>query len=251
MNFSRLLPFLPVAALTLPDFIAWYGAGYLATFILGLMFLVLAVMGVGEHDAAAEHDLDHDIDHDIDVEHDVETDHDVGHESEHDHEVEQAHGLMHSILNLLGIGRCPLSIIMMTFLFLFTGIGIGSLLILKPITFTSVIFGTVSYSVAFLGALFLTGSIARLIGRYLPTKETYVKGTASLHGKIGKANYDFSDNTGFFQVVDDNHTMLEKKGINIDPDNPIKARDSVLIVTYNKEKGCFLVKKAPPELVKS
>ena len=236
---------LPIASIVGSEFFLWYGVGYFCTFILGVMFLVIALLGLGEHEAAVDHDIDHDFDIDHDIDHDFEHDHDVGHEMEHEHHFFQ------SILSLLGIGRCPMSIVIMTFLFTFSVIGVIALIITKPILGVAAIYGLVSYGLAFFGAFFMTGSFARLIGRLLPSYESSIKSKRELAGKIGTVLYDFdtAKQTGFIQVYDGNGSLIEQRAHNTDTSQPLKKHDKVLIHGWRKEEQKLQVRKAPAELL--
>jgi ABC-type nickel/cobalt efflux system permease component RcnA len=271
------------------ELLQWYNVGYVGVFIMGLMFLVMGLMGLGdqgveqdfEHDVAADTDLDHDldvdadhdmdadldqdvdhdldhdvdqdVDHDVDQDADQDVDHDADHEVSHDHEAGHNHdvshptgpGIFQSLLALLGIGRCPLSIIIMSFCFLFSLIGFGSNLVLKGLLRVPLVFGTVSYGVAFIVGLFLTGSLARLIGKILPTKETYVQKSTDLVGKTGTAVYDFQDGKGFIQIYDAYGTLLERPAIS---HTPIKKGQKVVVTQWEKQTNRFVVVAVPLDL---
>ena len=220
------------------EFLSWYGAGYLGAFILGLLFLVLALMGMGEHEV--NHDISHDVSHDTHIGHDAH-----GHDGHGD---TQGHHILTSILSVLGIGRCPLSIVLMTYLFLFSLIGVASLTFLKPITFTSVIFGTVSYAIAGVGAFFLTGIIARLISKIMPTGGTSIKKTAAIVGMLAKAKITFANGKGIIQTYDANSSLIEKMAETVDPTQSVKYGQEVIIVSYDDDRDVVKVQLAPNEL---
>lgn len=240
--------------MTLAELFEWYNVGYFGAFSLAILFLILAIMGVGEHDTDADvdHDLelDHDLDHDLELNHDVDhdIDHDVDHDAEHDMESHvESTGIGNTILSLIGVGKCPLSIIIMSFLLLFTLIGIGSNMILKHILIEPVIYGSISYVLSAVAGFFLTGLLARGIGRLLPTKETYIQGKKGLVGKIGEAVYDFSKPEGFIQVIDDNQSLHEVRAINTSG-KEIKRGQKILVYQYDREGDIYKIDELPPEL---
>jgi membrane protein implicated in regulation of membrane protease activity len=266
------------------ELIQWYNIGYVGVLIMGLMFLVIAMLGLGEQDVDhdidqdfdqdVDHDVDHDLDQDLDqdvdhdvdqdvdqdVDHDVDhdadhdADHDVSHDHDHDHDHETGHeadhhiehGIFYNFLTLLGIGRCPLSIIVMSFCFLFAIIGLSSNLLLKGILPIPIVFGTISYGFSLIAGFFLTGTLARFIGRVLPTKETYVHQCTDLVGKTGKAVYDFKDDKGFIQIYDASDTLIEKPAVCFE--SQIKKGQQVIISRWDKAHNRFLVVAIPQDL---
>lgn len=238
------------------DFLAWENVGYLGTFILGLMFLIMSLMGMGEHEVG--HDIEHDVDHDID--------HDVGHETDHDATAKidyvhehgaEAHSAaakgddmsaMHFVLNLLGVGRCPLSIIIMCWLFIFSVTGVISNIILKNILFTPYIYGPISYVGAFFISFTLTGFLARLVGKIMPTNETSVLASEDFVGSIGKVLYEFdSEQKSFAQFFDTNKTLNEVRIINV-TGKKINKGESVLLTEYDKKNDIYEVEPTPTEV---
>jgi membrane protein implicated in regulation of membrane protease activity len=227
------------------DLVAWYGIGYLASLVLGLTFLVVGILGLGHGDAHAPagdgHDAGHDADHGAG--------HDVAHGDAHavagDADAAAAH---HALLDFLGIGRCPLSLILMTLCFLFAFFGLASIIILKQLVRSGLLVGLVSYPAALVLAALVTGRIARLIGRFMPTAETYVAGESSLVGSVGKAVYAFSGERGFVQVYDRNNTLQEVRAVCAEPGQAIRAGDDVLLIDYDGKERVFRVQRAPGEV---
>lgn len=233
--------------MTFTDILLWYNIGYAGTFILGLIFLVMAIFGSEAGDGSAEHDIGHEIDHDVE--------HDIGHDADHDAEHDISSGMKltiaHSFLSILGIGRCPFSIIMMSFFFLFTFIGLSANILLKSLLAAFPIYGVMSYIFSMILGFFLTGRLAGIIGKLMPTCETYVRQESSLVGKLGKSVYSFTDDRGYVQIYDDTKTLKEISAENVDPSQSIRAGDDVLIVDYDSEKRVFKVTLAPSELISS
>lgn len=235
------------------DFLAWENVGYLGTFILGLMFLFMSLMGMGEHEIG--HDIDHDVDHDVDhnTEHDSTTK--IDYISEHGagaHHGAAAEGgnmsAMHFMLNLLGVGRCPLSIIMMCWLFIFSVTGVISNIILKNILFTPYIYGPISYVGAFFISFSLTGFLARLVGKIMPTNETSVLASEDFVGSVGKVLYEFdSEQKSFAQFFDANKTLNEVRIINV-TGKKINKGESVLLTEYDKKNDIYQVEPTPTEV---
>ena len=158
---------------------------YTLSFGIAVFFLLLSITGIGgEHEVG--HDISHDFDHDID--HDL--DHDVDHGS-------SGESIFNSFLSLLGVKKCPFSIVMMMFFLFFTLFGFITVIILKPILITPYIFAPICYVTSLILSFILTGRLAGLIGKFMPSKETYVQRSTALIGKIGKAIYTFKNNKGY------------------------------------------------------
>ena len=223
-------------------------------------------------------DVGHDLEGDLhgDVGHDLEGDlhGDVGHDLEGDAHGAEVHGeaaphaaglaagpahfdkpLHHSddgdrtfglLGGLLGLGRCPLSIILMTLCFLFFLSGQVFTTLLRPLFAAPELYGSLSYVGSGVVGLLLTGRIATLIGRFMPTTETSVVTPREFEGKVGRAVYAFdAKQAGFVEVKDRNKTRQRLRGVNLAPEKPIKSGDLVLIVHYDKEHETLEVTPAP------
>jgi membrane protein implicated in regulation of membrane protease activity len=206
------------------ELFSWYCVGYAATFVLGLTMLGIGMLGLGG-------------------------DHDIGADGGVDHDADASHSVGHSMLDFLGFGRCPFSIVVMSFCFLYTLIGMGIVLTARVFYVPGAIMGAIAYPVAFITALLVTGVTARLINRLLPTRETSIESEAEHVGSTGTAVFDFdSDRIGFIQVRDKSGTIHELKAKDTG-DKPIRAGDMVLVTDYDKEPDrVFQVQKAPDEL---
>lgn len=227
--------------MTANDLLLWYNVGYIGTFILGLVFLITSIIGMDSGDISADQDIEHDVEHD--------TEHEAHDNFEQAKSAVDLHGsFLQPIWNTLGIGRCPLSIIIMSFLFLFTFFGLSINIVLKTSLVSYPILGLLTYSSSLIIGFFLTGRLAGIIGKIMPATETYVKKESSLVGKIGKSVYEFTNNKGYVQVYDDLKNLKEISAINVNPQETIRANDDVLIVDYDVNDRIFKVKTAPKEL---
>jgi len=207
------------------ELFSWYCIGYVATFVLGLTMLGIGLLGLGgDHDvdgADADYAADHDADHD----------------------------LGHSMLDFLGFGRCPFSVVVMSFCFLFTLTGMAITMVLRGVYAPGLIVGVIAYPAAFILSALLTGRTARLIGWLLPTRETVVESETEPVGSIGTAVFNFdTGGLGFVQVRDKSGTLYELKARDTGKDNPIRAGDAVVITDYEQPDRVFQVQKAPDEL---
>ena len=147
---------------------------------------------VGDVDAHV--DVDHDVH--VDVDHDVDVDHEVG--------VEAAHAepsFLEEALSFFGIGKVPLSVILMTFLTTFAVVGWAVNTVLK-VALPPVFFFPISCASALVCGLMGTKLLAGVLGRYLKPVETAAVRRAALVGRIATARLPISDSFGQATVVD-------------------------------------------------
>ena len=94
----------------------WQNAIFTAAIVFWLIYLFFVMhSSVSDTEIGPDisHDMDHDIDHDIDHDMDPDLDHDADHDV--DHAFSTQHPILDNVLSFLGVGRCPLSIILMVF----------------------------------------------------------------------------------------------------------------------------------------
>ena len=204
------------------ELLSWYCIGYVAAFVLGVTFLMIGLSGLG-----GDHDADHDV------------------SAGNDHDTSDSGSVL---LDFLGIGRCPLSVVMMTLCFMFVLTGMSTVLMLRAFYIPGLLAGIIAYASAIVFSFFVTGLIARAVGKFLPTSETYVESEAAHVGTTGEAVYAFEDNTGFVQVRDQSGTIHEMKALNTEKDQPVLAGDVVVITDYDETNRCLHIQKAPKEL---
>ncbi|MBI5490084.1 MAG: DUF1449 family protein [Deltaproteobacteria bacterium] len=231
------------------ELFSWYGIGFVAVFVLGLVMLVIGVMGLG-HDGDAGGGGDHDAGGG--------GDHDAG-AADAKSALGEAHGAEggadhpdagHSVLlDFLGVGRCPMSILLMVLCFLFSLVGVASIIILRSFLPPGALVGALAYALALVGGFTLTGVVARAIGRVLPSTETYVEPEGRHVGALGKAVYAFDGGQGFIQVRDRSGTIHELRAVS-EGNDPIAAGESVLVLDYDPGNRMFRVQKAPAELTR-
>jgi len=180
--------------------------------------IVLAIVLVGLSGIGA---LGLDLDHDGHP--DMEGDHDNG-----------------GILSLLGIGKAPLSILLMSYLLSFGAAGIlfcavGSYL--PNYEFYSLVFSS-GFSVV------STAVFARIVARFIPSVETYAKGKEDLLSREGVVITRVSPMVGGSVDVRDAGGSLHRiPAITIS--GAIMANEKVLVVLYDDEKSTYEVERLP------
>ena len=244
--------------MTLQLLLSWWNLIYLVPLALALIYLVVYMstgLSFGDADADvsadADTDADADADHDVAVEHDVSAEHDADTDQDAQHETEQetGQGGASSMLSLLGVGRAPLSVLLMVFLLVWSITGLIANRVLYGVSQSVAATVIVSVPLALVLSLLGTAGLARLIGRVMPNSETYVRRKSSLVGLAGEAVYDITTGFGTVQVRDetgDLHELpCETQGEAAK--NVIHKGQRVVLYDYNEEKGVFYVTPFEPE----
>jgi membrane protein implicated in regulation of membrane protease activity len=138
------------------------------------------------------------------------------------------------LLSVIGLGRVPMTIIIMTGTLLFGGIGICGNILLGPASFL------LSLLTASVGSLLLTGFIARVIGRLIPSTETAAIGRDSLCGKVATVTLGGSRGFAMAHILDE-HGTLHQIACDTDSGIVLKAQDKVVVVSHDDATGRFFV----------
>ena len=214
----------------------WWNLIYVIPFGLALVYLgVYAVSGLtfGE-DLEIDHDVDHDVDIDVDADADADADGDaeVGGGG--------SHALM-AALGWLGVGRIPLSLVLMVLLLTWGGIGFAVNQLARPFAHPPALAALASIPAAFFGAMLCTRGVSRFVGAYLPTNETYAKKRAELLGSFGSAVFDISQTFGVASVRDDRGNR-HQVNCRVAPGRPALPKGSRLIlVGYDPQTQFYQV----------
>lgn len=234
------------------ELLAWWNIIYVAAFFLAALYIVLNSIGLvsegGDADVHAHVDLDHDfdvggvghdvdmhvdLDHDVDIGHDVHFDHDVGdigHDMDHDVSAEP--GFFEEALSFFGIGRLPLSIILMTFLLVFAIVGWAVNLVLKDVLSSPILFFPISLFAATFCGLSGTKLLAATLGKYVRSVDTAATSRRALEGKIATAKLPITAEFGQ-ALVRDEHGSLHKVVCRVaEGAETIPKGQTILLVRY-------------------
>lgn len=246
------------------ELLEWQNLVFELPLVAVLLYIVaLALGGVGHGDAgglSGGHDLDADADLDADVDADADAGaggHDVhvhaevhagGHVEHADVAHDQGGGVVPALLSLLGVGRVPLAVVFICFFALFGLLGLVLNGALGSLGLPAILFFWPALAGALVGSGFLTGRVARLVARIMPTSETYVVRREDFGGRVGTALYSVTERSGVAVVADDSGTLHQVACRTREGEPPIPKNTPLLLVSYEARTQSFTVCPAPAEL---
>ncbi len=212
----------------------WWNLIFVLPFLGALFYILMLISGA----VSADHDvgLDSDVETDVDIGHDVDVDHDAG--LEHVNEFEP--GMLARALSFLGIGRVPLSIIIISFCFIWGFSGFASNTLLAPIL-PSIIFVWASIAIAFVVSLSLTRILASVMARVMPATETYGVSLEQLVGKWGEAVTTIDETFGQAHVHDDAGVLHTVQCVVKSGETAIPRGTQVILLFIDKTRSVFSV----------
>jgi hypothetical protein len=192
------------------DLLAWYNVIFYVPLLTGICFIAIAGMGGGDAGIDADADIDVDADADTDLE----------------------DSLVGRALSIFGIGKCPLSIVIMTSLMIFGGSGLILNRLILP--FFSLIG-------AFIVTMVLTRIVATTIGKIMPSTETYTVGPEHIMGLSGTVVIRVTKDFGQIHVIDHLNTLHKLKCKTFPEAPSIPSGKKALVVDY--QNGFYLVEE--------
>lgn len=219
-------------------FLQWWNLIYELPFLAALLYIGLLASGTVSP-GHGEGDIGHDISHVLHLDHDVS--HDGGHPHDHpDHDVDEDAGVFVRVLYFFGIGRVPLSIVMLSFLLIWSFTGWASNLLLSR-WFPQPVFIVISFALATIVALILTRYIAIGLAKVMPSLETYGVSQQELGGSHGTAKYGITQSFGRAQVYDRFGNLQEVNCRLLPGGDSIPAGVPIRLLEYNTEGRFYTV----------
>jgi len=207
-------------------------------FIGALFYIFMMATGIaamdGDHDFAFEHDIDHDVDIGHDIDHDFDHDHDVGTEE---------YGFLIRALSVLGVGRVPLSIIIMTFSLLWGFFGMASNLLLSKVLIFPLAFIWVSLTTAFVLTVMFTRWVSMSLAKIMPATETSTFNRSDLIGTGAEVRYKVNQKSGTITLYDKFRNLQQYDCRAMPGEEDIPPGVKVVIIEYHSEEGYFVVKR--------
>ena len=189
-------------------------------------------MAIGIASGFSDGDVDGDVDMDVDVDVDGDT-----HVNLDDADTE-IDSIASKALSILGIGKCPLSIILMTSSVLFgaTGSALNRMLptLLVP----------VSIGGAFVVMVFGTRLISTAVARLMPSTETYTLDRETLVGRTGKATIGITPSFGQASIPDASGTLRTITCKSLEG-NTLPIGSEILVVDYDADEEVYSVDQSP------
>lgn len=252
--------------------LGWWNLIFVLPFLLALAYLGLyTVSGITFGDADADADFDADADVDADLGHDVNpgVDLDADHDVQVDHDVEAGSELAHhghghvdaqltddpdvhppvsrdvpfivALLGWLGLGKVPLSVLLM-FLFMTWGvIGFITNNAFAPSVDAAWKVAAFSLPVAAAGSILSTRILVRLMVRFVPLNETTARRRHALLGLTGEALYPIDQRFGVAVLRDERGELFQVPCRVADNGATLAKGSNVKLVAYNAKQKMFIV----------
>ena len=248
----------------------WWNLVFLAPFLLALIYLgVYAASGVtfGDADADAgvdaDADVDADMDHDLggDVGHDIDADadHDFGADADADADADTdhdaggdqdgdagGHSSVFAALTWLGVGRVPLSIVLMVLLLSWGAIGFATNVLARDLFADPGRLIMLSLPAALAGSMLVTGGISKAIVKLIPLNETFAHRRHELLGSVGEAVFMIDQAGGVVMVRDEEGNLSQVAARVQEGEGPIAKGNKVRLVAYDGPRKLFFARPHDP-----
>lgn len=226
--------------------------------------------GDADVDAGADADVDTDIDGDADVDADADSDADFDGDADADADLnaDAGDGLSHhvhierdasidqgsaaevsplwSLLSFLGIGRVPVSIVLMVLLLAWGAVGFLANQVIRPYVAEPWHVALVSLPLAALMSLMATGATSNTINRFMPLNLTLAKRKHELLGSIGEVVLPVNGQFGMINVREASGD-LHQVGCRLENGNETLPKGShVKLVAYSAKESMFYVVPCVP-----
>jgi hypothetical protein len=200
-----------------------------------------APVDAGAHmdaDAHADVDADADLDPDADLDGDAELH--AAADADHDAASDSATPSM-AALQWLGVGKVPVSILLMVLLLVWGSVGFVLNVVLRERVAQEWMAAYVSVPGALLAALIVTRLVVRVMAKWLPMYETTARRRHELLGCVGEAMFAINDRFGMASVRDDLGELYQVPCRVGTAEPPIAKGRHVRLVGYNGKQGIFRV----------
>lgn len=237
------------------DFLlAWHNLIFFLPILVGLVAASALALGfggeAGEGDADGVDTGDVEIDTSIDMDADSAEHMELSDgSSDHESDGHIDHNAFQQALSLLGVGKVPLSIVIMLMGLSFgiTGIILNALsgTLTRGYTVTSAL---ISMIAAFVTMIVITGGTARAVAKIIPSFETRVASRTDLIGRSATLVLPANTQTGFAHVRDEFGRLHEVRCRTTGGE--ISEGSEVFIFDYDTDESMYLVESVSPFMKK-
>lgn len=218
------------------ELLQWWNLIFLLPAFAALLYLLLLAFGAlpaeGDHgDIHVEPGLHVEV-HGAHIEiHPHDLPDDIGHHSDSDP--------FRGALSLIGVGRIPLSLVLMSFFFLWGFLGWAANQLFSSVLPTPALYIWPSLAVALVGAGAFTRLLAVRLGRLMPSTESYGASTRELVGRIADVRYALTETSGTVQLYDRYGTMYEVSARVLPGETSIPSGERVVLWRYDGGEGAY------------
>ena len=195
----------------------WQNLVFVLALLLAGVLVLGAALGLVGTDAEAELDVDADADADVDGDHDLPA----------------------AALALLGVGRAPLSLLLITLLVAFGATGICLNLLLEPWLGSPLARGVLAVLGAGSASMLAGGAMSRLFARFVPGLESYATEAHDVIGVTGVAEMRITGRFGVARVSDRTGTPLQLRCRAHVTDIP--KGSEIVVVDFDDERRIYTV----------
>jgi hypothetical protein len=229
------------------ELLQWWNLIFVLPFFGAMFYVFLLALGL----VHLEHDIALEVDHDVGFEHEAGIEHtaEVGHDGDHgvSHPTEQ--GIFIRVLSFFGIGRVPLSIIIISFCIIWGFSGWVSNKVFSAVYLPGFLFVWISVAIALICSLSMTKFLASILAKIMPSTETYAVSEADFVGRTAQAISIVNETFGQAGLTDDSgnfHTVVCRVQAG---QKEIPKGEDVVLMFYDKERSLFYVNSdSPPSL---
>jgi hypothetical protein len=218
------------------DLLQWWNLIFILPAVAALLYLLLLSLGVAPIEG---HGADVEVHLDPGVELDINDVHADAHPGDLPGNITSDTDPMRSALSLIGIGRIPLSLVLMSFLFLWGFFGWVANQVLSGVIASPALYIWPSLAVALIGAGAFTRVIAMRLGRLMPATESYGAGAREFVGRIADVRYALTESSGAVQLIDTFGSMLEVPARVMPGESVIPAGERVVLWRYDVGEGAY------------
>lgn len=147
----------------------------------------------------------------------------------------------HDLLNILGVGRVPISVVLISFALLWGVIGWFATRAFQSIWAEPSVAFWPSLLAALVGSAGLTRVMTGLLSRLMPGTESYGAGSRELIGRLAETRYPVSATGGSVQVYDQHGSLHEVPARVLPGEAVIPAGARVVLWRYDDVAGSYLV----------